>query len=121
MDGDIRLIDGPNPLEGRVEICLNRAWGTVCNNSFSLSDAEVVCTQLGYRFNGSSVLTAFEIIGSGPIFLDRVSCEGVEERVIDCQRAPVGLHTCTHHQDVGVKCIGEFLKMRKCLCAQWDK
>ena len=108
MDGDIRLVDGPSPLEGRVEICMNRAWGTVCNNSFSSSDAEVVCTQLGYKFNGSSVLTSFKTtIGSGPIFLDRVSCEGVEERVIDCQQAPVGLHTCTHQQDIGVKCIGE--------------
>ena len=108
VDGDIRLFDGPSPLEGRVEICMNRAWGTVCNNSFSSSDAEVVCIQLGYRFKGSSVLTYSETsIGSGPIFLDRMSCEGVEERVIDCQQAPLGLHTCTHQQDVGVKCIGE--------------
>ena len=48
VDGDIRLVNGSSPLEGRVEICMNNAWGTVCNNSFSSSDAEVVCTQLGY-------------------------------------------------------------------------
>ena len=108
VDGDIRLVDSSSQLEGRVEMCMNRAWGTVCNNSFSSSDAEVVCTQLGYKFNGSSVLIASETpIGSGPIFLDRVSCKGAEKRVMDCQQAPVGLHTCTHQQDIGVKCIGE--------------
>ena len=110
VDGDIRLVNGSSPLEGRVEICMNNAWGTVCNNSFSSSDAEVVCTQLGYRFNGSSVLAPSEFSqGSGPIFLDRVSCEGGEERVLDCQQAPIGLHTCTHQQDTGVKCIGKYV------------
>ena len=109
VDGDIQLVNGSSPLEGRVEICMNNAWGTVCNNSFSSSDAEVVCTQLGYRFNGSSVLAPSEFSqGSGPIFLDRVSCEGGEERVLDCQQTPIGLHTCTHQQDTGVKCIGKY-------------
>ena len=52
----------------------------------------------GLQFNGSSVLAPSEFSqGSGPIFLDRVSCEGGEERVLDCQQAPIGLHTCTHH------------------------
>ena len=87
---------------------MNRAWGTVCNMTFSSSDAEVVCKQLGYRFNGSTVLSASETSsGSGPTFLDTVSCGGVEERLLDCQHSPVGLYTCTHQQDVGVQCIGE--------------
>ena len=121
VDGDIRLVNGSSPLEGRVEICMNNAWGTVCNNSFSSSDAEVVCTQLGYRFNGSSVLAPSEFFqGSGPIFLDRVSCEGGEERVLDCQQAPIGLHTCTHQQDTGVKCIGKRENLILCVVMfQW--
>jgi len=51
-DGALRLLGGNNPLEGRVEICLNNAWGTVCDNAFSAEDAQVVCTQLGETFNG---------------------------------------------------------------------
>ena len=118
VDGDIQLVNGSSPLEGRLEICMNNAWGTVCNNSFSSSDAEVVCTLLGYRFNGSSVLAPSEFSqGSGPIFLDRVSCEGGEERVLDCQQAPIGLHTCTHQQDTGVKCIGKYVfVLYTCTC-----
>ena len=108
-DGDVRLVDGPNLLEGRVEICINNAWGTVCDNSFSLSDANVICTQLGYSFNGTRVLPISEFSqGTGPIFLDELACEGGEEAVLDCNRAPLGLHACTHSQDVAVQCIGEY-------------
>ena len=54
-DGALRLVGGNNPLEGRVEICLNNAWGTVCDNAFSSEDAQVVCTQLGETFNGTAM------------------------------------------------------------------
>ena len=55
VDGDTRLVDGTNPLEGRVEICFNDAWGTVCDNAFSSADAEVVCRALGEPFNGKFI------------------------------------------------------------------
>ena len=45
--GDIRLVNGSNPLEGRLEICINNAWGTICHDSFSSDDAGVACRQLG--------------------------------------------------------------------------
>jgi hypothetical protein len=53
-DGDIRLVNGTivTPLEGRVEICINNAWGTVCDRRFSEDDAEIICRQTGFRFNG---------------------------------------------------------------------
>ena len=52
VDGAVRLVGGSNPLEGRVEVCINRAWGTVCDNGFSSEDATVVCNQLGLPYNG---------------------------------------------------------------------
>ena len=45
--GALRLIGGSNHLEGRVEICINNAWGTICDNQFSSQDAEVICRQIG--------------------------------------------------------------------------
>ena len=58
-DGDLRLEGGMDVYEsktreGRVEICFNNAWGTVCNTSFSVPDALVACNQLvGFEREGN--------------------------------------------------------------------
>ena len=51
-DGDLHLVGGMNESEGRVEICISNQWGTVCRNSWSVSDAKVVCRQLGFSALG---------------------------------------------------------------------
>ena len=47
-DGDVQLVGGASQFEGRVEVCLNRAWGTVCAyNNWDNQEVQVVCNQIG--------------------------------------------------------------------------
>ena len=51
-DGDIRLTGGVTDYEGRVQICINKAWGGVCIPGWGGFDSRVVCRQLGHMERG---------------------------------------------------------------------
>ena len=56
-DTEIRLVDGPNDFEGRVEICFGGVWGTVCDDLWDRRVAEIVCQQLGFSFSCKHIIS----------------------------------------------------------------
>ncbi len=129
--GDVRLVGGVTPAEGRVEVCLDNRWGTVCDDSWDTNSAAVVCTQLGMptdctfenllrplcsclvhcavavSLSGPETVEAFGS-GSGDIWLDDVKCGGNETHLLSCPQFPFTQpHNCKHSEDSGVRCKGQ--------------
>ena len=57
--GDVRLSGGSKENEGRVEICINEVWGTVCDSGWDVADANVVCRQAGFSDTGQLAHNSF--------------------------------------------------------------
>ena len=60
QEGDVRLLEGRSEFEGRVEICRNGLWGSVCHHGWDSADAGVVCRELGFLAIGTTYLTFSE-------------------------------------------------------------
>lgn len=103
-EGAVRLVGGAFNGEGRVEVYHNNSWGTVCDDDWSITDANVVCQQLNYSQAISALGLASFGEGSGPIHYDNVACNGTEARLADCSHSGIGIHNCAHDQDAGVVC-----------------
>uniref|UniRef100_A0A1X7TSS0 SRCR domain-containing protein n=1 Tax=Amphimedon queenslandica TaxID=400682 RepID=A0A1X7TSS0_AMPQE len=102
IDGSVRLVGGSSSLEGRVEVCRNGSWGTVCDDSWGTNDATVVCRQLGYGVTGTPYSNAYFGAGTGRILMDDVRCTGSESYLTNCSHTTN--HNCVHSEDAGVSC-----------------
>ena len=100
--GDLRLVNGEDDYEGRVEVFYNSLWGTICDDMWDLAEAGVVCRQLGLGAAISAYSSAYFGAGSGSIHFDNMACTGNEARLITCDRA--SQQNCNHGEDAGVKC-----------------
>ena len=135
--GGIRLMIGTELStngSGRLEVCFNNAWGTVCDRSFDDADAAVACSQVnGFQRSGMSNCFFFKSkaanllnttgalalphssypVGSGPIFLSELECAGSEFSLTSCftgHNLSPGLVTCNHSMDVSIQCQGMIIK-----------
>jgi len=102
----VRLVGGPSPQEGRLEVRYKGTWGTVCDDHFDNAAASVVCHMLGYKHTGQFIGSHYGA-GNGTIWLDDIRCDGMERHISECSHGGWGNHNCGHDEDVAVSCIGD--------------
>nr|XP_020494567.1 scavenger receptor cysteine-rich type 1 protein M130-like [Labrus bergylta] len=99
----IKLV-GPSRCSGRVEIFHRDSWGTVCDDQWSLANADVVCRELDCGTAIEAKKQAFFGEGKNEIWLDDVQCAGTEASILKCLHRPIGENNCGHGEDAGVIC-----------------
>ena len=120
-EATIRLRGGRTTTDGRVEVCRDGQWGTVCDDSWDRNDASVACRQVGLsnfsKLVGNTVNnfialnhtdpvavpTAYFGPGSARIHLSNLQCTGSEAALTDCTFNAT--HQCSHNQDASVICL----------------
>ena len=105
----IRLNGSNNSYSGRVEYCYNGIYGTICDDEWSIQDANVACRQLGFQGARRAYGSAYFGPGTGPIWLDNLQCNDTESRLEDCPNKGWRVNDCTHNNDAGVECFAGML------------
>ena len=110
-DGDIQLVGGESEREGRVEICYNGVWGTVCaDSSWNEVNANAVCQQLGITYQRALPINDSHFgAGDGPILLENLWCSEEHSNLSQCVDFMYigGRHHCEH--TAGVICMDEVM------------
>lgn len=102
----MRLVGTPGRCAGRVEVFYQGVWGTVCDDLWDLSEANIICRQLECGWAISAPGEAHFGEGSGKILLDNVHCRGHEKHLGECSHAGWFSHNCGHREDASVICSG---------------
>ncbi len=105
---NVRLVGGNSPCAGRVEVLHRGQWGTVCDGYWDMADAAVVCRELDCGEPEDALGLAHFGQGSGPIWMSVLICTGEESTLMNCGSAGWNKHACTHNNDAGVICSGEY-------------
>ncbi|XP_062373455.1 deleted in malignant brain tumors 1 protein-like [Sardina pilchardus] len=108
----VRLTGSGGDCAGRLEVLHNGSWGTVCDDSWDMQDAQVVCRQMQCGTALSAEVPASVPPGDLPIWLSEVNCTGDETSLWECPPAEWGRHDCSHKEDVWVMC-SEFIQLRQ--------
>ena len=133
--GTVRLVSESNSYfrnYGRVEVCINQTWNTICDEHWDHVDASVVCSQLGFSANGQFVVFCIHpyfvqyidlaihtmtVMVSGalalkgvftervwPLTITNITCSGIETNLLECSYSTEPLSACSVLRDASVTC-----------------
>ncbi|KAJ7391728.1 protein-lysine 6-oxidase [Desmophyllum pertusum] len=82
----------------------HHSWGTICDDHWTMSEANVVCRSLGFGTAAAATTHAYFGKGVGKVMLDEVRCKGYERSILQCKHRGWYKTNCNHYEDAGVKC-----------------
>ncbi|XP_048585093.1 deleted in malignant brain tumors 1 protein [Nematostella vectensis] len=101
----VRLMDGADLTEGRVEVMYKREWGAICDDMWDMRDGHVVCRMLGFdSATSTSCCGKYGPSKSRRVWLDDVQCKGEEKSISECNKREWGSNNCNYHETAGVVC-----------------
>ncbi|XP_051013382.1 CD5 antigen-like [Acomys russatus] len=105
---NVRLVDGLERCQGRVEVLHQGQWSSVCKAGWNLQASKVVCRQLGCgRALRTHRCCDKMTQGKGPIWTGRMSCSGQEANLKKCPLSALE-NNCTHNEDTWMECEDPF-------------
>ena len=133
-ESDVRLMDGPSKASGRIELCHNGTWGTICSDFWDNIDASILCKQLGYSpygnclvlivtymnvnqnchniiffLPGAIVLPTYYFERVWPHHIVDLNCSGHENNLWNCSHnALINTYACSSDHDASVSCQGNY-------------
>ena len=105
----VRFGGSSNAYEGYVEVNVNgQGWKGVCDDSFDLNDAHVICRMAGFPEGAETAYVQSKPFGygvsKGVFAVDNLNCKGNEKSIVDCNRNSWNNENCGEKEWAGVRC-----------------
>lgn len=113
ITSELRLRSGALISEGRVEVKQRNTWGTICDDHWTLREANTVCRSLGYGSAAMAAKNAYFGRGLGEVMLHDVHCQGNETNISHCKNKGWKGSGCNHYEDASVRCHAPQLQGHK--------
>ncbi|XP_011409399.1 PREDICTED: neurotrypsin-like, partial [Amphimedon queenslandica] len=105
-EGAVRITDGLIENEGRLEVCVDGVWGSVCDDGWDKTDAHVACQQLGFsELEPEAYFGSKFGVSIGPIVYSNIKCGGWETSLDECAKTNYVNFTCPGDRIAGAFCL----------------
>lgn len=106
-DVELRLVGGGSRCSGTVEVEIQKLVGKMCSRSWDLSDAHVVCRQLGCGSALQIYAKTYSKSKETDMWLFPGTCHGNETSFWQCKNWQWGGLSCEHYEEAQVTCSGK--------------